>query len=188
VTQSQYRAVMGEKPASGYGVGADYPVYNVTWTSAVDFCERLTKMQRAAGRLPEGYVYTLPTEAQWEYACRAGTTTVYSYGDNASEDYMWYGENYDTGKTHKVGEKKPNAWGFYDMHGNVWEKCLDFYDDYSTESVTDPKGPDTGTGRVVRGGSWNRDADGCRSASRSFDGPSGSDYDRGFRVALSPVQ
>ena len=138
---------------------------------------------------------TLPTEAQWEYACRAGTTTALNSGmdlSNAEEcpemdEVGWYYYNSDS-ETHPVGLKKPNAWGVYDMHGNVYEWCLDWYGDYPTSSVTDPTGPSTGTRRVIRGGSWSEHVIYCRSASRDSISPSVSDYFYGFRVALAPVK
>ncbi|MBR5977526.1 MAG: formylglycine-generating enzyme family protein, partial [Verrucomicrobia bacterium] len=209
VTQAQYEAVMGKNPSCYKG--ADLPVEQVSWNDAVKFCEWLTAQERAAGRLPEGYEYTLPTEAQWEYACRAGTTTAFNNGTNIPtmlqrtdrpcpnlDPLAWYGYNsgeYNSagnytgnGKTFPVGQKQPNAWGLYDMHGNVWEWCLDRYGSYPSSAVTDPKGPATGSGRVMRGGSWYFFAYYCRSAYRygSDPGRNGSNY--GFRVALSPVQ
>ena len=143
----------------------DLPVEQVTWNDAMAFCEKLTEIEKAAGRLPVGYEYTLPTEAQWEYACRAGTTTALNSGKNLSDEEKcsnlgkvgWYEHNSRravgaiiTEATHPVGQKKPNAWGLYDMHGNVWEWCLDWYGFYPTSSVTDPTGPNTGKGRVIR--------------------------------------
>ncbi len=209
VTQAQYEAVMGTNPS--YFKGADFPVEKVSWYNAMDFCAKLTDIERAAGRLPEGYEYTLPTEAQWEYACRAGTTTAFNNGTNIPtmlqrtdrpcpnlDPLAWYGYNsgqYDSagnytgnGKTFPVGQKQPNAWGLYDMHGNVDEWCLDWYGDYPISAVTDPKGPATGSYRVVRGGSWVYYAYDCRSAHRFSNGPDYYYDCYGFRVALSPVQ
>ncbi len=210
VTQAQYEAVMGTNPSDFKG--ADLPVERVTWNDAVKFCEWLTAQERVAGRLPKGYEYTLPTEAQWEYACRAGTTTAFNNGTNIPtmlqcedrpcpnlDPLAWYGYNsgqYDSagnytgnGKTFPVGQKQPNAWGLYDMHGNVWEWCLDWYGSYPSSAVTDPKGSSSGSYRVLRGGSWNFNAYSCRSAYRFDSTP--SDFNRnyyGFRVALAPVQ
>ncbi|MBO4795819.1 MAG: SUMF1/EgtB/PvdO family nonheme iron enzyme, partial [Verrucomicrobia bacterium] len=173
VTQAQFEAVMGKNPSSFKG--ADLPVENVSYVYALAFCKELTEIEKAAGRLPEGYEYTLPTEAQWEYACRAGTTTALNSGKNLSDteqcpeidEVGWY--LYNSGeKTHPVGQKKPNAWGLYDMHGNVLEWCLDWFGDYPTSSVTDPTGPSTGSDRVVRGGGWSYDAGYCRSACRDY--------------------
>ena len=159
------------------------------------FCANRTASEKEAGRLPSGYEYTLPTEAQWEYACRAGTTTALNSGKDLTNgtqcsemgEVGWY--SYNSGeKTHPVGQKKPNAWGLYDMHGNVLEWCLDWNGDYPLAPVTDPTGPDNGTSRVIRGGGWNFIAGGCRSASRSNYGPTYNSYFCGFRVALSSVQ
>jgi formylglycine-generating enzyme required for sulfatase activity len=148
------------------------------------FCKKLTEREKAAGRLPTGYTYTLPTEAQWEYACRAGTT-----GDFAGyQDVMaWYSSN-SGGTTHSVGTKQPNAWGLYDMHGNVEEWCLDWYAKYSSDAVTDPVGPASGSSRVIRGGSWGLDAASCRSAIRYDYEPGNRVSDVGFRLALSAVR
>ncbi|MBO4714971.1 MAG: formylglycine-generating enzyme family protein [Verrucomicrobia bacterium] len=196
VTQAQYEAIMGTNPS--YFKGADLPVEQVTWYDAMEFCEKLTEIERAAGRLPEGYEYTLPTEAQWEYAYRAGTTTALNNGKDLSDywecpemdEVGWYVGNSD-GMTHPVGQKKPNAWGLYDMHGNVYEWCSDWYDfDYPTEAVTDPAGPISVRDeyRVMRGGGWDHDANYCRSAYRGRYNPDSNYRNRGFRVALAPVQ
>ena len=202
VTQAQYEAVMGTNPSNQpdqvgkyYGIGNNYPVYYVSWDDAMEFCEKLTEIERAAGRLPEGYEYTLPTEAQWEYACRAGTTTALNSGKNLSDEDQcpamdvvgWYVGNSDK-TTHPVGQKKPNRWGLYDMHGNVVEWCSDWYDSYWTKAVTDPAGPETGSHRVMRGGGWSTYAYYCRSAYRDYYDPSDYSYIRGFRVALAPVK
>ena len=188
VTQAQWYAVMGTDPS--YFNGSQRPVEQVNYNDALSFCRRLTEKERTEGRLPEGYEYTLPTEAQWEYACRAGTTTALCNGD-ATEVNMnevgWYGSNAGGG-THIVGQKKPNDWGFYDMHGNVWEWCLDWYGECSTMAVTDPTGGSTGSGPVHRGGSWGDRASLCRSATRDDYSPRDDSRNLGFRVALSPVQ
>ncbi|MBO4715474.1 MAG: formylglycine-generating enzyme family protein [Verrucomicrobia bacterium] len=194
VTQAQYKAVMEYNPS--HSRADDLPVECVSWYDAKSFCATLTKLERAAGRLSEEYEYTLPTEAQWEYACRAGTTTALNSGKNLSDKTMcpevdevgWYG--YNSGKTtHPVGQKQPNAWGFYDMHGNVYEFCLDLYGNYPTTPVTDPTGPDGGMlYYIMRGGDWNNDAFGCRSASRNATGPSDGWTNVGFRVALAKVK
>jgi len=183
VTQAQYEQLMGTNPSESKG--ADNPVETLSWDDAVEFCRRLSELpaEKAAGN-----VYRLPTEAEWEYACRAGTTTKYSFGDDESElgDYAWYGVNSDQ-KTHPVGSKKPNAWGLYDMYGNVWEWCQDWEEDYPSGSVTDPSGATSGTYRMFRGGSWYYPAEECRSAIRHWNRPSVRWFhDGGFRVCLSP--
>ena len=165
--------------------GDDYPAANVNWHDAVEFCRKLSEKA--------GLEYRLPTEAEWEYACRAGTTTAYSLGDDASElgEYAWYSENpRDVGQeyAHIVGQKKPNPWGLYDMHGNVWEWCSDWHGDYPSGSVTDPAGPSSGSSRVGRGGSWLYEAGYCRSAHRLPSLPTrfGPGDNAGFRIGLSP--
>ena len=188
VTQAQYKAVMGSNPAKNYGVGDNYPVYYVTWHDATNFCAKLNAQEKAAGRLPNGYEYTLPTEAQWEYACRAGTTGDYNVNGATLSDLGWYADNSNS-KTHPVGQKKPNAWGLYDMHGNVWEWCFDWYGGYpSTTSLTDPQGATTGSYRVIRGGGWRSSANDCQSARRGNNSPGIKENYCGFRVALSAVQ
>ena len=151
VTQEQWEKVMGSNPSKFKG--ATLPVETIKWHDAMDFCKKLTQMEKAAGRLPEVWVYTLPTEAQWEYACRAGTTTAYSFGDTITPKQANYDEG-KVGKTTSVGTYPVNAWGFHDLHGNVWEYCSDWYGDYPGGSVTDPVGPSDGASRVIRGGSW----------------------------------
>ncbi|MDE0867344.1 MAG: formylglycine-generating enzyme family protein [Rubripirellula sp.] len=182
VTQTQYEQVMGVNP-SRFKFGAYYPVEKVSWDDALEFCRRLSDLpaEKAAGN-----VYRLPTEAEWEYACRAGTTTKYSFGDDEADlgDYGWYSEN--SGRTtHPVGGKLPNAWGLYDMHGNAWEWCQDRWD-YPSGAVTDPTGPSSGSDRVYRGGSWYYTAGYCRSAHRYRHDPWYRSSNIGFRVSLSP--
>jgi formylglycine-generating enzyme required for sulfatase activity len=184
VTQGQYQALMGMNPAEPkHGVGADCPVYNVTWNDAVNFCAKLTEIERAAGRLPAGYAYTLPTEAQWEYACRAGTATTYYWGNSMDGSYCWYSGN-SSYTTHPVGTKLPNAWGLYDMSGNVEEWCLDWWYGHLSSGVTDPMGPSSGSYRVFRGGSWDVDAAFCTSSVRGPGSPSdeNSSVRHGFRL------
>jgi formylglycine-generating enzyme required for sulfatase activity len=153
----------------------DVPMLYVTWYGAKAYAEW------AGG--------SLPTEAQWEYACRAGTTTAYSFGDNASilGDYAWYSAN-TSGGPGLVGTKLPNPWGLYDMHGNVYEWCSDWYDGnyYSTSPSDDPTGPTAGSGRVLRGGYWGSSAQSCRSAYRDYGMPAGANSYVGFRVAVVP--
>ena len=194
VTQAQYKYVMNINP-SGFQ-GADLPVECVSWNEAMEFCRKLTEQECAAGRLPLGYTYTLPTEAQWEYACRAETTTALNSGMKITSEtgacrnldkVGWYDKNSDS-KTHPVGQKQANNWGLYDMHGNVWEWCLDLYEDYSTSSTADTKVPDAGSNRVNRGGSWSSCAKFCRSANRGYCTPDFRCTLIGFRVVLSPAQ
>jgi len=150
VTQAQWEKVMGFNPSLFKGAGRELPVDTVGWKDCRTFCEK------AGGGL------RLPTEAEWEYACRAGTQGPYA-GD--LDEMGWYLGNSD-GATHPVGGRKPNAWGLYDMHGNVWEWCQDIIDKYSNEAVTDPAGPEKDGERVLRGGSWAAYASDCRSAAR----------------------
>jgi len=156
-------------PTLGWGAGKR-PAIGLTWHNAMTFCKWLSSKT--------GKKFRLPTEAEWEYACRAGTTTPYSFGDNPDdlEDYGWYEDNSDE-MTHEVAQKKPNPWGLYDMHGNVMEWVLDFYspDAYATDAkkgvVRDPKGPEKGKVHVARGGAWNSPLEDCRSAARAFEEP-----------------
>jgi formylglycine-generating enzyme required for sulfatase activity len=181
VTQEQYERVMGQNPSCFKG--PRNPVESVSWEDAVEFCRKLSALpeEKAAGR-----VYRLPTEAEWEYACRAGSKTQYCFGDDESRlgAFAWYYSNSGE-KTHPVGEKQPNAWGLYDMYGNVWEWCADWHDAYPDGAVSDPLGPQQGSSRVPRGGSWLDGAAHCRSAFRGRSLPSGRGNDVGFRVALS---
>jgi formylglycine-generating enzyme required for sulfatase activity len=183
VTQGQYQAVMGDNPSRYVKAGLDAPVEMVSWHDAMKFCHRLTKQEQAAGRLPQGYAYTLPTEAQWEYACRAGTTGV-RYGN--LDDIAWYAGN-SGNSTHPVGQKKPNAFGLYDMTGNVSQWCSDWYfEKLPGGNVTDPVGPDSGSFRVLRGGCWGDPPEICRSACRLANHPDLRASLFGFRLALAP--
>lgn len=178
VTQAQWKSVMGGDSASRFK-GDDLPVDEVLWNDAVTFCKKLSEK--------EGRRYRLPTSAEWEYACRAGTTTAFNTGDDeaALNEAGWFVGNSDS-KTHPVGRKKPNAWGLYDMHGNVWQWCSDDLRDYTRDAVTNPVGPATGNRRVLRGGDWRCSPRFCRSAKRFGSGPNfRDDVFRGFRVALS---
>jgi formylglycine-generating enzyme required for sulfatase activity len=181
VTQAQWGRVMGNNPST-FG-GADRPVERVSWNDAVEFCKKLTEMEKNAGRVPQGMSYQLPTEAQWEYACRAGTTTKYSWGDDINPKLANYTDS-GLKKAMAVGSYRPNPWGFYDMHGNVWEWCADWFGEYPTSSVTDPIGVASGSLRVLRGGSCHNDGTHLRSAKRSYDTPSDRFYDSGFRVGF----
>jgi formylglycine-generating enzyme required for sulfatase activity len=182
VTQGQWEAVMGNNP-SGFK-GANLPVETVSYDEALAFCRKVTEQERAAGRLAEGYEYTLPTEAQWEYACRAGTTGDYAGNLDAM---AWYDGNSGS-KTHAVGGKQANEWGLYDMHGNVWEWCLDWYGNYAGGSVTDPRSASSGSSWVYRGGGWGNSASYCRAAFRYRNSPGNRLDDLGFRLALSSVR
>ena len=188
VTQGEYASVIGSNPSlltngitgDWFGTGGPvtnevrHPVETVSWFNATNYCGQLTEQERAAGRLPEGYEYRLPTEGEWEYACRAGTTTAFHYGaalrsgmanfDGHYEYPPCGGEEYYChnpsgtylGRTTEAGSYAPNGWGLYDMHGNVFEWCGDWYEEYPAGPVTDPTGPDTGSDRVIRGGGWRR--------------------------------
>ncbi|HUS48516.1 MAG TPA: formylglycine-generating enzyme family protein [Phycisphaerae bacterium] len=175
VTQEQYQAVMGKNPSAFKG--AKNPVELVSWNDATEFCKKLsTRTGRTVG---------LPTEAQWEYACRAESKTQYHFGEKDEDlgDYAWYLKN-SNGETHSVGGKKPNAFGLYDMHGNVWEWCSDWHAAYANAKKVDPSGPASGEERVLRGGSWNLNPQICRSASRLRSTPGNRDGTFGFRVAV----
>ncbi len=167
--------------AAGFENGNDHPVVFLTWNDAVAFCEWMTKK--------EGKEYRLPTEAEWEYACRAGSTTRYCFGDSESElgDYAWYTANSDH-KTHPVGQKRANAFGLYDVHGNVWQWCADWYgsDYYAASPAADPTGPSSGSSRVLRGGSWLFRPNDDRSANRLRFTPVNRLISKGFRVARTP--
>jgi len=171
----------------GYDRAEDEPVVNVTWGDAVAFCDWLTKK--------EGVRYRLPTEAEWEYACRAGTTTPFFWGAEESkrDEYVWHGGN-SGGRPHRVGERKANAWGLYDMNGNAYGYCLDwfstnYYASFAGSIATDPKGLPTGTERVVRSGSWGTDPMHCRSAFRGGGGGAAHRNRRdGFRIVREATE
>jgi formylglycine-generating enzyme required for sulfatase activity len=183
VTQEQWEAVMGSNP--GHFKGLKNPVETVSWDDCQAF---LGKLNAKTDR--QGSKFVLPTDAQWEYACRAGSTTKYCFGDDGTRlgDYAWYNAN-SGGKTHPVGEKKPNAWGLYDIHGNVWEWCADWHDSgyYVKSPADDPTGPMKGSSRVGRGGCWDGRAGICRSAYRYYPEPGFRYYDLGLRVARVPA-
>ena len=175
VTQEQWEAVTGGNPSHVNGL--KLPVEHVSWNDCQHF---LAKAQKKSGRK-----FALPTEAQWEYACRAGSTNRFTFGDDASSlaAYGWYSEN-SGNTTHPVGEKKPNPWGLYDMHGNVWEWCADWYGPYAAGDATDPQGPGSGGSRVLRGGAWSLSPINQRSATRNGAAPAISMITGGFRCAL----
>ncbi len=183
VTQEQWEAMM-DSNLSGFK-GPKNPVETVSWDDCQKFLGKLNaKSAAGVGK------FQLPSEAQWEYACRAGSTTRYCFGDDEPKlgDYAWYGANSDS-KTHPVGEKKPNAWGLYDMHGNVWEWCQDGYDEgyYAKSPMDDPTGPTGGSYRVLRGGGYNSPAGYCRSAFRRRGRPGNRYVTLGLRVSLVPA-
>jgi formylglycine-generating enzyme required for sulfatase activity/tetratricopeptide (TPR) repeat protein len=175
VTQAQWEGVMGSNPS--HFKGPDLPVEKVSWEDCQQF---IGKLNQSGGAVQ----FCLPTEAEWEYACRAGGTGRFCFGDRDDQlgEYAWFGGN-SNNQTHSVGQKKPNAWGLYDMHGNVWEWCKDWYGEYPMGSVADPVGPSSSTCRVLRGGSWCYEDWICRAASRSGDGPGFRSYSLGFRLA-----
>ena len=199
VTQAQWLTVVGEIPVElNAGAGDDFPVYGVSFIEAEEFCHKLTEQGRNAGDLPEGWEFRLPTEAQWEYACRAGTTTPFSCGENLTTADATFGKTYNGTPTGvpgsaatKVGSYAANAWGLYDMHGNEWEWCRDWYHARSPGGV-DPdlsqeKGARNGDGtnsRVRRGGAWVESAEICRSAKRLRYEPERRSDHIGFRVCL----
>jgi formylglycine-generating enzyme required for sulfatase activity len=188
VMQGQWQAVMGTTPWKGKDSvieGDDYPATYVSWDDAMEFCRRLSSRpdEKKSGR-----VYRLPTEAEWEYACRGGIAAEYGFGDDERMlgSFGWFDRNSE-GHPQPVGKKLPNAFGLLDMHGNVVEWCSDWYDGdyYQNAPATDPQGPTSGSSRVGRGGSWSYVAAYCRSSYRAFDPPSFRLDDCGFRVAAS---
>lgn len=186
VTQAQYAAIMGSNPS--YFQGTSYPgtennpVEQVSWYDAREFCTNLSALT--------GRTFTLPSEAQWEYACRAGSTTLYSFGDDDEQldNYAWYDDAYPIGSTHLVGTKFPNAWGLYDMHGNVWEWCLDSWHSNYTGAPTDGSAwePETGSTRIYRGGGYSNVSSSCRSAFRLNLIPGAASISLSFRVVAVP--
>ena len=181
-TQWQWEKVMGGNPS--HFKGSERPVERVSWGEAEEYCRKLTAKQRAEGILAEGWEWRLPTEAEWEYAARAGTTGA-RHGE--LEAIAWHSGNSDS-VTHVVGGKQANAWGLHDMMGNVWEWCSDWSEGYPTGSVTNPTGPKSGSFRVGRGGSWGDDARYARSADRFWFAPAFRHFPLGFRPALSSVR
>ena len=177
VTQGMWVAIMGSNPSDFQG--DNLPVENVSWDDCQEFIVKLNHRDR-------GTNYRLPTDSEWEYACRAGTTTRFNLGgsDSDLDCAGWYNGNSDS-KTHPVGQKQANSWGLYDMHGNVWEWCEDWYDAYPSGSVTNPHGPSSGSNRVNRGGGWRSYAQNCRSANRGSNDPSYRYYGLGFRLVRS---
>jgi formylglycine-generating enzyme required for sulfatase activity len=173
VTQEQWESVMGNNPSSRTK-GAKLPVTDVSWEDCQEFIKKLNASTKGG--------YRLPTEAEWEYACRAGTTTAYSYGDSLTKTDA----NIDGLSISAVGSYKPNSFGLYDIHGNVWEWCEDWYGDYPAGAVTDPKGPAKGEYRVLRGGSFNFYESNARSSNRYYYPPTLRLFNYGFRLARTP--
>ncbi len=184
VTQAVWKKVLGNNPSRFQG--DDFPVENVTWNDCQQFLRKLSAI--------EGHPYRLPTEAEWEYACRAGTITPFSFGETISTEQVNYNGNFPYAKGKKgvyrekttpIGSFPANAWGLFDMHGNVWEWCSDWYGDYPQGEIIDPEGPFTGTQRSLRGGAFSNSAAYVRSASRDKDLPTYRIDYVGFRVARS---
>lgn len=198
VTQAQWQQVMGENPSQFKG--PNHPVERVSWEDARDFLKRLNRL--AATQLPADHQARLPTEAEWVYACRAGTQTEFWFGDDPAElskygnfadasektELSWRDMQHDDhfSGTAPVGSFPPNPWGLYDMHGNVWEWCEDWYGPYPTNAVTDPLGPEKGRRKVIRGGGWGVTAEDCRSANRYRFKPEVNGANIGLRVSIAP--
>jgi len=185
VTQKQYEVVMNIN--QNRFKHNDYPVENITWFDASSFCRRLTRQEQDAGRLPRGYVYRLPTEAEWEFAARGGNRTLnlkYA-GSNKLDSVGWYGNNSKL-SSHQVAGKRSNELGLFDMSGNVAEWCLDWYYKYSAKSVTNPLVIKSGKYRVVRGGGWGNNPHVCTTTYRNKYAGENWGNDLGFRVVLAP--
>jgi len=182
VTQEQWKAVMDTDPS--YYKGPKNPVEQVSWEDCQAFLQKLNDKHGSSGGK-----FTLPTEAQWEYACRAKGTGTHFFGNESGKlsQHGWLVGN-SARQTHPVGEKKPNAFGLYDVYGNVWEWCSDWFagDYYTTSATDDPTGPTSGSLRVVRGGGWNSFADACRSANRFYFAPTHRGRAVGLRVSMTP--
>jgi len=192
VTQEEWQAIMGKNPSKFQG-DKKLPVDSVSWNDSQEFIKKLRDQDK------DKKPYRLPTEAEWEYACRAGTTTPFYFGANISTDQVNYGNDDSSQgraygnkekdvfrkKTTPVGSFPANAWGLHDMHGNVWQWCQDWYAEYPQNDVVDPQGPETGTGRTHRGGSWNYTPNICRSAFRNSHGPRSASPPFSFRVCFS---
>ncbi len=188
VTQEQWRMLRPDYQNASLFKGSSRPVDSVPWVDALEFARQLNMRERAAGRLPDGYEYTLPSEAQWEYACRAGTTGPFA---GNIDSLGWYERN-SGAQTHLVAQLAPNAWGLYDMHGNVWEWCYDGLEPYGARPVVDPvrglNGAGTSAWHIIRGGGWNSAAGQCRSDLRYWRPLSTVAPGIGFRIALVPIR
>ena len=209
LTQGQYVSLLNTNPSyfttnNGYSLDLSRPVEQVSWLDASNYCARLTQQQQSAARIPTNWVYRLPTESEWEYACRAGSMTAFTFGSaihgGMANFYDYYEYDASLGdiyvanpavpylaRTTSVGSYLANAWGLYDMHGNLSEWCQDWYGAYPAGSVSDPQGSASGTARVIRGGSWSDYGSDCRSALRAVSYPSQKNILIGFRVVLAPV-
>ena len=191
ITQRQYAMVMEHNIAEISNIpsrfpGPGQPVEQVSWKDVQEFCARLTYLERRDQRLRKGWAYCLPTEAEWEYACRAGTSSLYSWGDEIFLQNAVYRES--AGRTKQVGQYPANPWGFFDMHGNVWEWVDDWYGNYPTDTQSDPEGALLGTNRVLRGGSWANLSTNLRSAGRHYLPPKTRSPTTGFRICYKQVQ
>jgi formylglycine-generating enzyme required for sulfatase activity len=174
-------SVMGTEPSRFKGDLLKLPVENVSWNDCQEYIKKLNDLLAGTPGVPVGFKFSLPTEAQWEYACRADTTMTYHFGDTLTKEQANFGGG---SKTTEVGKYPANAWGLHDMHGNVFEWCADWYGDYPSDAVTDPVGAPSGSRRILRGGSWYFDAEDCRSALRNFNDPSYRSRNIGLRLSL----
>jgi formylglycine-generating enzyme required for sulfatase activity len=206
VTQGNYLALIGSNPSyfttnNGYAQNTNRPVEEVSWIDATNYCAQLNQQETLAGRLPAGWSYRLPTESEWEYACRAGTTTAFYYGNDLRSGMANFDgtQEYDSVQgtisntngimltnTVAVGSYEPNAWGLSDMCGNAEEWCLDWLGTYPAGNVTDPQGPATGFYRIIRGGGLEYPGVYCRSAFRGDIDPTSKFANTGFRLVLAP--
>ncbi len=195
VTQAEFQLVMGGNRSQFKG--DTLPMESVSWFNATNYCRKLSMRAQAAGHLPQGYWFRLPTEAEWEYACRAGKMSAFAFGSTLSSTKANFNGKYPYGgvpngpnvdMTTPVGSYAPNAWGLYDMHGNVWEWCSDCYASYPGGEVIDPTSPSNGFKRVIRGGNWFLMGRYCRSADRMYDFPGSKNESLGFRVVLAEIK
>jgi formylglycine-generating enzyme required for sulfatase activity len=181
VTQEQWKNLRRRNPSQKKS--PDHPVDSVSWNDCIKFCQQLNKKEESVGGMPPNYHYRLPTEAEWEYACRSGTETDYA---GILTDMAWFSGN-SIGESQSVAQKNANAWGLYDMHGNVWEWCYDNYSDYRPETQVNPVVGNKGVPRIARGGSWFSNAKTCRASFRRGFGPDCINETMGFRVVLAPM-
>jgi formylglycine-generating enzyme required for sulfatase activity len=198
VTQGEYKAVISNNPSwfngvrgsTDYGTDLNRPVEQANWYLASEYCAQLTQQQQQSGQIPTNWIYRLPTESEWEYACRAGSTNQFSYGEDPAYtnlvDYAWYSAN-SGNMTQDVAQLLPNGFGLYDMEGDVFEWCQDWYGSYPAGPVSNPQGPSSGEERVFRGGAWAYGPIDCRCAGRYSAGPTSNLNFVGFRVVLAPA-